>query len=216
MRALPALFLLACLTSVSIAETRELSVSAGDLVMLEMARPSAVVVNQPIKLKYQSLALADGRYVVIFCACGNEKEIILTSFANGELIPEVTQWVITVDGEGPDPPRPPPEPDDTLTGIAKTIRDRGRAAKVPRETAQAIATNCEVVATKLAAVSSLTIADAKAELIKLNQEACRKHGMPRAAEPLQTAIVRYLNDYATSRTKLQEALDGIGQGFKAI
>ena len=217
------LLFVALLASVSAGETKNVSATANSLVVIRLAKPSAVIVQKPLALKYEAFHLSDGSQAVVF-STGSNKQVVLTTFCNGQDIPEVTQWVVQVDGPGPEPgpapPTPPNPPDPTppdpdLSKIARTIQTQGRSAKVSRETAQALASNYENVATRLAAVSSFTVREAQVSLISMNRETTKKHPFPRAAKKLETAINKFMNEQK-SRAELRAALSEVAEGYRAI
>ena len=203
------------------ADVKTIKAGPGQLVVIALQKPARIQVLKPFELVVKTFELKDGSWVVVF-STGRHKQIVMDCWVNGEVIPEpADRYIIAVVGPqpppGPEPePDPDPDPEPVLSGLAKQIYQMATKAKVKRTSAHGLAANYEGIATRLAAVSSFTIAQAAVELRRLNQATTRKHPMPRAAQSLEKAIERALREIGSDRDKLIDSLNAIAQGYWAI
>lgn len=197
---------------------QEKTAQPNEIYEIIVDQPSAVLIQEPLGLKYKSYWLAEEKQAIVF-STGNHPRIVLSVFSNGDPIPNVEQFVIRMDpGPGPGP-KPPPEPDNPdnpkLPPLAKWIRDNGRKHGIKRTVAEAIANNYETVSSKISAVS-MTARQARDELVQLQEQTAKTHKLPRAAQHIEAKISEVLNKSGEDVQAIQETFDILALGWKAI
>jgi len=206
---------LACfilLAGMASAQVTQRTAKPGELVEVKLAKPSAVLVQEPLGLQYRSYVLRDGSSIVVFCTGSHPRIVVACISNNAEAgIPDVKQVVVVVDGD-PNPPEPGPTP-APLSEVSKWVRDQGRAAGIDRPLAAAIAGNYETVASIIAAVPSTTTNEAMRRLAELNA----KHALPATAKPMIERLEQHFNEKVKDDVRLAgQTMADVAKGFRAI
>ena len=209
MRQASALAVWLCLASCLQGEVKRVTGKPDRLYEIQLEKRCAYIVQAPLGLDVRSYNLEDGKQVLVFHS-GKHAQIALTTFSNGDVIPNVTQYVITIK---PKPPGPDPNPPDPVgpTGFAKLVLTQARAVKMSTAWARKIAINFETVASTIAAGGITTREGANKKLYELN-------GLqPKAHEAFFTYLEKYLtNNKVTTAEQMAYTFNKIGEGLRFV
>ena len=207
MRFRPVIFVSLLLASIAQGQVKERTAEPNRLVELRPEKPSAVIVQEPLGLDHRVYNLADGKQVIVFHT-GQLTRIVLTVFCNGEVFPEVTQYVIKV--VGPTPPDPDPKPTPP-SGLPGEIYKQAKAVKMAPSLAKKAAGNFESVSSAIAAGGIRTVKDGMDKIAEINTRF-----WPRSTEPFVKWVEAYLQKNVTTVKQLQSVFEAITKGLRAV
>ena len=169
--------------------------------------------RQPIDLIYKTLETKTGESAFLWCAAPGARYVLVSDVILwDERQREKTTWIVTVDGDVPQPdpdPDNPPDPPPQLTGLAKAVYDYAVLASRPQDARQ-FAANYRSVLSKMAAVSSYTTEDAANEIIRLNSQVVSGG----VWKKLGNAIGREMNK-SRDKDQLKALFAKVIEGFEA-
>jgi len=174
------------LCSLCLGDTKRLTAKKEHLYEIRLEKRCAFIVQQPLDLDVRSFDLADGKQTLVFWS-GQNSQIVIVTFTNGEQIPDVTQYVIDLDDPvppGPNPPNPGPSPE----GFAKEVRDYVAKLALDDIWKKATAMTLETVSSEIAAGAIKTRESANSRIYTLNGI------QPAASKPFWSFIEKHLTD----------------------
>lgn len=183
------------------------TVESNQLVDFTLEKPSAVIVQEPLGLDYRVYNLESGTPVIVFYS-GTHTRVVFLTFANGEVVPEVTQWFFTV-RNAPEPGPKPPKPPKPLTGFAATVAERAASVDLSAADRLKAAEDFESIASMVAAGAIKKIEGAIEEL-------GRRQGSfwPKKAEPFVRWLEKEINERVTNLEVLVDVFTDIGKGLR--
>ena len=194
-------------------KTAEITLAPCDYYVFAVpaGEPPLFVPIQPVELKIQRWALADGSYMCTFATGPAGRQIVVDAYRNGKPgeMPIFVRLIAKVEGDAPTPPPGPNPP--PLKGLAKQIYES--AAKVDRpDDAAKMAAAFGGVASAIAAGGITTLEDARAAVTKAMQAISP---LDAAWEPTGDMCVRAMNQFAQTikdaRVTLQAIADGLAR-----
>ena len=213
-----ALVWILALASAAMGQSKPVAIAPG-LADISIDVPAGADVSwearDPLTFAFKTYMTTDGKSVACFYLPRGQAVMVSDVIDWDNRSRTKTTWVITIDGDEPEPepdpdPEPDPEPDPDLSPVGKTVFDIAATINDPHA-AREIANNYEIVASKMAAVSTMTVPEAIADLTALN----RKVKLTKSWSSFVNTMGAWQNKYVQTRAAVISTFPDIAAGLRA-